>query len=267
MVYSKPPLPFFGNKSRCKDIILKELKKLPEGLIFVDLFGGSFYISHLCHSIFPDSVIICNDYDNYIQRLKHIPDTNKILLELKEKINIKKSDKIPLDKKEIVRDVLKNSKYIDWDTISARLLYSGAIRVHDIETLMSKGFNEDISKYIEGITFVRKDWRDLYEEYKNKENIFFICDPPFYNTWDFQYQADWNLKNTLETLDVLNKHNCFYFTSDKSGLECVMEWLNEIHNYEFKYNKIEYERGPINRRKCHNKEILLVSNVGQSVSQ
>ena len=66
MNFTKPPLPFFGNKSRCKDIILRELKKLPNGLTFVDLFGGSFYISHLCHTVFPDSKIICNDFDNYM---------------------------------------------------------------------------------------------------------------------------------------------------------------------------------------------------------
>ncbi|KAI5503649.1 phage tail repeat-like family [Trichomonas vaginalis G3] len=270
MNFTKPPLPFFGNKSRCKDILLRELKKLPNGLTFVDLFGGSFYISHLCHTVFPDSKIICNDFDNYMNRLKHIPDTNKILKELKEKIPIGKMERIPLDKKDIVREVLKKAEYIDWDSISARLLYSGAIRVHDIETLMSKVlylnytnvFKEDIEKYIEGIEFVRCHWTDLYEKYKDKENVFFIVDPPFYNTWDFQYQVDWTLRDSLETLDVLHNHPCFYFTSDKSGLETVMRWLEDIHDYEFIYDKIEYERGPINWRKCHNKEILLVSKCG-----
>ena len=61
----------------------------------------------------------------------------------------------------------------------------------------------------------------------------------------------YTLRDSLETLDVLHNHPCFYFTSDKSGLETVMRWLEDIHDYEFRYDKIEYERGPINRRKCH----------------
>ncbi|EAX81099.1 hypothetical protein TVAG_527790 [Trichomonas vaginalis G3] len=133
MNFTKPPLPFFGNKSRCKDIILRELKKLPNGLTFVDLFGGSFYISHLCHTIFPDSKIICNDFDNYMDRLKHIPDTNNILKELKEKIPIGKMKRIPLDKKNIVREVLKKAEYI----VSIHIMCTEALRasVHHLAVL------------------------------------------------------------------------------------------------------------------------------------
>ena len=62
-----PPLPFQGNKSIGRVKFLEIVKRIKDGnkKTFVDLFGGSLYLSYLIHQVFPEAKVICNDYDNY----------------------------------------------------------------------------------------------------------------------------------------------------------------------------------------------------------
>ena len=76
-----PPLPFQGNKSigRKKFIALINRIKDGENRVYVDLFGGSFYLSYLIHQIYPNARIVCNDYDKYMQRLFEIQSTQELI--------------------------------------------------------------------------------------------------------------------------------------------------------------------------------------------
>lgn len=61
--YKNPPLPFYGKKSNFKEIlsqIAMEMKGHDE-FIFIDLFGGSLYLSYLFKSFFPNYQVISND--------------------------------------------------------------------------------------------------------------------------------------------------------------------------------------------------------------
>ena len=116
-------------------------------------------------------------------------------------------------------------------------------------------FNEKIDKYLEGLTIVRKHWKELFDEYKDDPNVFFICDPPYYNTWNIQYEHPWSLKDSIETLEVM-KYPCIYFTSDKSGLDDVMEFLSEKFDQKFDIEKKVLDRGRINVHPCKNNEII-----------
>lgn len=125
MEFTKPPLPFIGNKSKIRKELLEILNQIDnknDTIVFVDLFGGSLFISHLLHTLFPKCKIITNDYDNYVDRLNHIHETNMILQKLKDEINIKINEKIPDDKREFVRETLSKAEYLDWNTLSAKLL-------------------------------------------------------------------------------------------------------------------------------------------------
>lgn len=72
-----PTLPYTGNKSIGRVRFLELLKNIKDGnnIIFVDLFGGSFYFSYLIHLTFPHAKIVCNDFDNYYHRLTNIQST------------------------------------------------------------------------------------------------------------------------------------------------------------------------------------------------
>ena len=78
---TKPPLSFIGNKSKYKKIFIQVLKRdFNDQYIYVDLFGGSGYLSYVVKYIFPNAKVIYNDYDNYLDRVKHISVTNNIFL-------------------------------------------------------------------------------------------------------------------------------------------------------------------------------------------
>ena len=94
---TKPPLSFIGNKSKYKKIFIEVLKRnFNDQYIYVDLFGGSGYLSYVVKYIFPNAKVIYNDYDNYLDRVKHISDTNNIIQDINKifnEDNLKRSEK------------------------------------------------------------------------------------------------------------------------------------------------------------------------------
>ena len=84
----RPPLPFIGNKSKYRGTILQILQSyIPivskqQDFYIVDVFGGSRFCAYLARQVFPDEThihVIYNDYDNYVNRLLKIDQTNRIL--------------------------------------------------------------------------------------------------------------------------------------------------------------------------------------------
>lgn len=68
--YSKPPLPFEGNKKLWRKNYNKILKDFEDVEIFVDLFGGSGILSRWTKNIYKDAIVIYNDFDNYRETFK-----------------------------------------------------------------------------------------------------------------------------------------------------------------------------------------------------
>ena len=88
-MFFHPPLPFYGNKSNLRNNIINIVTELPDDLLFIDLFGGSFYLSYLIKSIKPKANVICNDYDYYINRLlilikqiNYFPSSKNVFLQI-----------------------------------------------------------------------------------------------------------------------------------------------------------------------------------------
>lgn len=236
-----PPLPFQGNKAggRTKFIeFLTDIEELSEWT-FVDLFGGSFYLSYLIHKVYPKAKIICNDYDNYMERLKNIQKTNvlldKIRIELKD---CEKSKKVSDEVKAKIDEIINNeTEYVDYLTLSAALLCSSHY-TNDKETFLKrpyfnhpppKNYTVEIEDYIEGIEFVSEHWQDLFDKYCEQSNVLFIADPPNIKA------NNWTLRDSLETLDILKFPYFAYFTSTKYGLTDIIDYARgegvDLYNY------------------------------------
>lgn len=65
---------------------IKVLKQYPEDTVFVDLFGGSGLLSHITKCQKPNATVIYNDFDGYRNRLQHIPQTNRLLADLRKMV-------------------------------------------------------------------------------------------------------------------------------------------------------------------------------------
>ena len=253
-----PPLPFIGNKSYGRKKFLDFLFQIANGndMIFVDLFGGSFYISYMIHKVFPQAKIVCNDFDNYMERLKNIDKTNIFIDKVKEILkDSEKGKRVTDEVKQKIDELINNeTDYIDFITLSASLLYSSQYTT-DKELFQKRvywnhpvkfHYNEDISDYIEGIDFVSKDWKELFNEYTGIENCIFIADPPYPKTNNFAYVSKkWELKDSLDTLEIYKTNYFVYYTSTKTGMMDIIEYLmeqgieiNEFQAYVYKRSKI-----------------------------
>lgn len=223
-------------------------------MIFVDLFGGSFYISYLIHKLYPNNRIICNDFDNYIDRLRNVDKTRELLEQLNKckSREYKYHEKLDADDTQKMKEIIKSAEYIDVPTLVSRLCFS-SINCDDLNDLLNAyyynrynkvdeiyNFNEeDINEYIEGIEFRNCDWKILFNEFKDNENVICIADPPYFNTSTGGYKGyEWKMKDLLDTLMILEQNRYLYFTSQKTH-------IIEIINYAKKYNTKLFDKGSI----------------------
>ena len=267
-----PPLPFQGNKSIGKTKFINLLKTLPNGneFTFVDLFGGSFYLSYLTHLIHPKARVITNDFDNYRERLDKIKDTNELLDKIRPLIKCNEKKRITDESREKIVEVIKNFKgFVDRITLSTNLIYSSAyiqdmdrFLKHEYYNLMNKNnYNEDVSDYIAGLEFRKCDWKQLFDEFKDQDKVVFIADPPYLYSDKGGYQfKGWNVYDNLNVLNVLRQKNYVFYTSTKSGIFEILKFLKE-QGIEYKTcNQIEYKRHQINRRNVESTSELILYN-------
>lgn len=175
--YSKPPLPFRGNKRNWLKIITEIVAKYPDDFTFVDLFGGSGLVAHNIKQIKPNSRVIYNDYENFIgNRLSRIEQTNTILSEIRAyltKENVKDDKKLTQEQKSKVQDILTyfKDKYngLDDYTMRGSLLFSGlnadlfGISAY-WNSVAKNNYNKD--GYLNGVEVVSQDWQSLMNSLK-----------------------------------------------------------------------------------------------------
>ena len=87
-------MPFVGQKRMFVKEFIKILGQIPADTVFVDLFGGSGLLSHVTKRTKPESTVVYNDFDNYRCRLRHIPQTNRLIADLRDIV----ADKVPRKK-------------------------------------------------------------------------------------------------------------------------------------------------------------------------
>lgn len=232
------PLPFVGQKRMFAGEYKKILKTVSGANVFVDLFGGSGLLSHITKSERPDSTVVYNDFDGYRTRLEHIGQTNGILAELREITrDVPRHRILPGTVKKRVLSLLGEKErehgFVDYITLSSSLLFSMKYRL-TLESIGKESMYNNIRKtdydctgYLDGLEIVSCDYRELFEEYRDREDVVFLVDPPYLSTEVGTYSMYWKLSDYLDVLKVLNGHRFVYFTSNKSSIIELCEWLGK----------------------------------------
>ena len=234
--YTQAPLPFQGQKKRWNSSIKAALKDFTSCTVFVDLFGGSGLLSRMVKDNRPDAFVIYNDFDGYQTRLRNVDKTNKLLSDIRVLTNdVDKGTIIKGSKKEeILKRVEKadNEGYVDYITLSSSLLFTMCY-VTSFEKLQKATLYNNVrmsdyivDDYLDGLEVVNKDYKDLFERWKYRPDVCFIVDPPYLSTDAGTYTEYWKLKDYLDVLDTLKDTNYFYFTSNKSNIVELCEWMS-----------------------------------------
>ena len=273
MIRKKIPLPFQGNKSKHIKHFIKYVDTCP-ALTFVDLFCGSCYLSYVVHQLKPQARVICNDYDNYRERLTNVEATNQLLDSIRDVITPSEpKTKLSPDETQQVKDIIKGSNsFIDSITLSRCLCFSGnyCSTVDDLlkQTIYYNSLPKNLYNTqwyldaLEGVEFVRKDWHELFDQFANDDTVCFIADPPYLGTDKSPYSSKfWGLNDSMDTVMIL-KHKFFvYYTSEKSEILPLIEFLNHtfLTQDPIIYQTITIQRSGLNRSAKSWQDIMLVN--------
>lgn len=246
MIYTKPPLPFMGNKRN----MLKHIKQVLETMradgeidgesIFIDVFGGSGLVAHNIKQWYPRNQVIWNDYDNYQKRLDHIAQTESLRAWIYEKVRGGEyPNALP---KHIKQEILAHihaletqGEYIDYTSLSAYLLFSGNY-ARDFTELSKAAFYNRIRSatrltakgYLDGVERVSLDFIDLLDSYKSYKNKCLILDPPYLQTQVGNYKDHFSLGQFFSLIERVQRPYIF-FGSDRSDIIEVFEYLKRYH--------------------------------------
>ena len=246
--YLSAPLPFQGQKRMFAKEYIEVLRQFPNDTTFVDLFGGSGLLSHIAKCQKPDATVVYNDFDGYRQRLQHIPQTNELLAELRNIVDVPRHKHITGTTRERVLSCIREHErthgYVDYITVSASVMFSMkyATEFADLqrETLYNniKAVNYPLCPdYLNGLTITSCDYKELFEKYKNVPDVVFLVDPPYLSTDCKTYKMYWKLADYLDVLAVLAGHRFVYFTSNKSSIIELCKWMENNKTIGNPFNK------------------------------
>ena len=225
-------MPFQGQKrnfiKQFRELIKDEFRAHRNG-VFIDAFGGSGLLSHNIKQIYPNARVIYNDYDNYSERLANIEATNEILQTIEPITKkYKKDEKVSEEDREkiikIIDEYIKRGYFIDWLTLSSRLLFGGKYCHDESELKKEKTFfitsqNTPLYQangYLRGVEIIHKDAKELIKEFEN-EDVVLILDPPYLQTNKAGYKCFWGLRDFLKLIRLVREPFIF-FSSENSDI-------------------------------------------------
>lgn len=236
-LYLSAPLPFVGQKRMFAKQFIEVIRQYPAGTVFVDLFGGSGLLSHITKHFHPESRVIYNDFDNYRLRINNIPRTNRLLESIRPIASqFDRHKPITGVAREQIFALLeqeeKETGYLDFITLSSSLMFSmkykmsiEGMRGETLYNNVRKNGYEQCRDYLAGLEIVSCDYREIFEQYKDTPGVVFLVDPPYLSTDVGTYRMYWRLADYLDVLSVLPGHNFVYFTSEKSCIVELCEWM------------------------------------------
>lgn len=242
-MYLSAPLPFVGQKRMFASEFIKVLNLYPDGMVFVDLFGGSGLLSHITKRCKPNSKVVYNDFDNYRRRLENIPNTNRLIADLRKMVG----NDVPRHKPIIgnlrerifkrIEQEEQTSGFVDFISLSSSLMFSmkyklsvDGMRKEVLYNNIRKTDYPECNDYLAGLEVVSCDYKDLYRKFKDVPNVVFLVDPPYLSTEVGTYNMYWRISDYLDVLKVLAEHPFIYFTSNKSSILELCEWLGNNKN-------------------------------------
>ena len=236
-LYMSAPLPFVGQKRMFAREYIKVLEQFKDCTVFVDLFGGSGLLSHITKWMRPDAKVVYNDFDNYRKRLENIPRTNHLLADFRRLAEgVPRHKPITGEARERILERIgleeKECGYVDYITISSSLMFSMKYRMN-LDGIRKEVLYNNIRKadyalcddYLEGLEITSRDYREVFNEYKDMPNVVFLVDPPYLSTDVTTYSMYWRLSDYLDVLTILNGHSFVYFTSNKSSIVELCQWM------------------------------------------
>lgn len=236
-LYLSAPLPFVGQKRMFAKHFIEVIKQYPAGTVFVDLFGGSGLLSHITKHFHPESRVIYNDFDDYRLRIANIPRTNALLDRIRPIASqFPRHKPVTGDARDkifrLLEQELKENGYLDFITLSSSLMFSMKYKL-SIPEMRKETFYNNVRKagyaecpeYLAGLEITSCDYRDLFDQFKDTPGVVFLVDPPYLSTDVGTYRMYWRLADYLDVLSVLSGHNFVYFTSEKSCLVELCEWM------------------------------------------
>lgn len=236
-LYLSAPLPFVGQKRMFAKQFIEVIRQYPADTVFVDLFGGSGLLSHITKHFHPESRVIYNDFDNYRLRINNIPRTNSLLESIRSIASqFDRHKPITGVAREQIFSLLeqeeKETGFLDFITLSSSLMFSMKYKM-SIEGMRGETLYNNVRKngykpcpgYLAGLEIVSCDYRELFEQYKDTPGVVFLVDPPYLSTDVGTYRMYWRLADYLDVLSVLPGHNFIYFTSEKSCIVELCEWM------------------------------------------
>ncbi len=238
-MYLSAPLPFMGQKRMFAREYIKVLEQFKDKAVFVDLFGGSGLLSHITKCKRPDATVVYNDFDGYRERLVNIPRTNSLLADLRGIAkDVPRHKPIRDAARERILERLEREErewgYVDYITLSSSLMFSMKYKT-SLEGMRKETLYNTIrmtdyplcADYLDGLAVVSCDYRELYERYKDVPGVVFLADPPYLSTEVGTYKMYWRLADYLDVLNVLRDKPFVYFTSNKSQIVELCEWLGK----------------------------------------
>ena len=244
--YLSAPLPFVGQKRMFAREFIKVLNQYPNDTVFVDLFGGSGLLSHITKRHKPGATVIYNDFDNYRRRLNNIPRTNALLAHIRDIVNevepnMPKGKRLDNETKKRIIERLQHEEettgYVDYITISSAVMFSMKYKLSLDELAKETFYNNarqsdypSADDYLEGLVIESCDYRVLFERYKDTPGVVFLVDPPYLSTDCGTYNMYWKLADYLDVLTILSGHDFIYFTSNKSSIIELCQWLGKNKN-------------------------------------
>lgn len=238
--YTQAPLPFQGQKKKWNKDFKTALHAFADCHTFIDLFGGSGLLSRMVKDVYPDATVVYNDFDNYSRRIQNIPRTNALLAELRHILQGYPDNKLITEPyRTMLLDRIRQEQatgFVDYITISSSLFFSMkyATSLEDMEknSLYNniRQTDYDATNYLDGLTVVRQDYRELFQQWHEQPNVCFLIDPPYLSTDCGTYTGYWRLSDYLDVLHTLADTSYFYFTSNKSSIVELCEWLENHQN-------------------------------------
>lgn len=236
--YYTSPLPFRGQKRSYIKQFKSVLERCEDITTVVDLFGGSGLLSRAAKDALPKARVIYNDYDHFDQRILMIDRTNALLDEIVPLVkDVEYKKQIPREIKQeclMLMRKYEETGAVDYITLSVSLLFSGNYADSYNQFAKQTFYNRvvrtdyDATGYFDGLEITHKDYRELFSEFKNKEHALFAIDPPYLSTECNTYRSEgyWNLKDYLDVLTMLKGSKFIFFTSEKSQLIELCEWID-----------------------------------------
>lgn len=239
--FTTSPLPFVGQKRNFIRQYKEVLSSLPPNTTIVDLFGGSGLLSHVAKRHRPDCTVIYNDFDHFEHRLNNIQTTNELLASIREiTCSLPRSKPIPEPQRTAILQLVEKQErthgYVDYITLSASLLFSAKYALN-LEELRNEQMWNTVRRtpytaegYLDGLQIVSADYREVFQQYKDLPNVIFLVDPPYLSTDCSTYTMRWTLADYLDVLTILHGYRFIYFTSNKSNILELCDWLGRNPN-------------------------------------